>query len=191
MPISFSIQSPFKRIVVRFAIGFAALLVWDHSLHAQSALTEQMRAITNQSIGIGYSINSINQQILSQDRARVSGNIGTSIGVNGGQRAEKPFTNVSNRPTVSPYLNLFNEGFSDGIDNYNTLVRPQIEQQRTNAQFRRQNDQLRRQEQSMNVRFQSLTASPAFNPGGNQNIFSTGHRTLFNNTLQYYPQARR
>jgi hypothetical protein len=37
---------------------------------------------------------------------------------------------------VSPYMNLFRTGNSNGtIDNYSTLVRPQLEQRRTNQQF--------------------------------------------------------
>lgn len=48
-------------------------------------------------------------------------------------RPKKPFANVQQRPTVSPYLNLFrNDNRGDTIDNYTTLVRPFVEQQFTN-----------------------------------------------------------
>jgi len=46
---------------------------------------------------------------------------------------KKPFADYRPAPTVSPYLNLFRSDNSLGlIDNYNTLVRPLIEQRRAN-----------------------------------------------------------
>jgi len=51
---------------------------------------------------------------------------------------EKPFG--AYRPTsgVSPYMNLFRHDTSGGtIDNYNTFVRPEIEQRRLNQQVGR------------------------------------------------------
>lgn len=188
-----------KYLTVFYITRHLTLIIFSCTVHqvisqaasAQSAASEQLRAISNQAAGIGFTGSSINQQVLSQDRVQIQGTTGTSIGIHGGQRsqkAQKPFKNVTSRPTVSPYLNLFNEGFSDGADNYNTLVRPQINQQRTNNQFRRQNEQLRRQEQAVNSRFQALSARPAFTPTGNQNILTTGHRTFYNNTSHYYPR---
>jgi hypothetical protein len=49
---------------------------------------------------------------------------------------EKAFS--SYRPTsgVSPYMNLFRTN-TGGVDNYNTLVRPELEQRRLNQQFNR------------------------------------------------------
>lgn len=172
-----------------FVIGLVALgaMALNDSVYAQGATSQLLRNIQTQSVGVGFSVDSINRQTLNQDRARIPATLGTSINQGGGARS-KPFTNAQSRPTVSPYLNLFNEGFSDGADNYNTLVRPQINQQRTNAQFRRQNEQLRRQEQAVNSRFQALSARPAFTPTGNQNILTTGHRTFYNNTSHYYPR---
>jgi len=51
-------------------------------------------------------------------------------------RSRKPFTNVRQSPAISPYLNLYrldNEGGT--IDNYATLVRPEVRQLDTNGRF--------------------------------------------------------
>jgi len=97
----------------------------------------------------------------------------------------KPFSGVTPSPTVSPYLNLFREDLSGNGDlNYQTLVRPQLEQQRVNAQVQRQNLEMTR-------RVQSLSARSDYNPQGNQNQYPTGHPTVFNYHGRYYPSARR
>jgi hypothetical protein len=46
------------------------------------------------------------------------------------------------RPTVSPYLNLFRRG-SNGMPNYQTLVRPELQQLRTNSMQQSEISQLR------------------------------------------------
>ena len=50
-----------------------------------------------------------------------------------------------NRPTVSPYLNLTSRS-SNGISNYHTMVRPQLDQEQTNL---RRQQQANRQQQEM------------------------------------------
>ena len=42
-----------------------------------------------------------------------------------------------NRPTVSPYLNLTSRN-SNGLSNYHTLVRPQLDQEQVNVQRQQQ-----------------------------------------------------
>jgi hypothetical protein len=41
---------------------------------------------------------------------------------------KKPFSSYRTTTGVTPYLNLFRTNGFDGIDNYNTLVRPMVEQ---------------------------------------------------------------
>jgi hypothetical protein len=84
---------------------------------------------------------------------------------------------------VSPYLNLFRDDFEGNDDfNYQTLVRPQLEQQRVNEQLQRQNYEIGRQ-------LQAMSAAPDFNPQGNQNLMPTGHQTVFGYHSHFYPQA--
>jgi len=88
---------------------------------------------------------------------------------------EKPFSYYREESPVSPYLNLFRDD-SDGISNYWTLVKPQLEQQRLNQQQQRINEQQRRvsirqqqQLQSIAVQYRNRDQGqirPTGTPGG-------------------------
>lgn len=101
---------------------------------------------------------------------------------------KKPFANASLGSTISPYLNLFS-GSSDGfgldtVDNYNVLVRPQLQQQRVNQQ-------VQRQQQQLNQRVQAISAQAAFTPQGSEQIMATGHQTSFGYYSRFYPRLNR
>ncbi|MGL4513390.1 MAG: hypothetical protein ACRCT8_09895 [Lacipirellulaceae bacterium] len=119
-----------------------------------------------------------------RSQGQMSMGMGSGIGIGGAARpAGKPFSGVNTAPTLSPYL-LLDEGIGgDAFDNYNTLVRPMLQQQQTNQQVQRQSMEL-------NQRVQQLSARPAFEPRGDENVMPTGHRTMFGNTLQFYPQRQ-
>jgi hypothetical protein len=149
--------------------------------------------IYNNSIGRGYTIDSLNSLSLRSSQARVpsvgqqSTQAGSRIGLGtggGGGAARKPFTGYSSSPTVSPYLNLFREDFDGSSDfNYNTLVRPMLQQQ----QF---NEQVQRQSLELSSRLQSIAAQADFNPQGSTTQAPTGHQTVFNYHSHYYPAQR-
>jgi hypothetical protein len=83
---------------------------------------------------------------------------------------------------VSPYLNLFREDLEGGGDfNYNTLVRPQLQQQQFNQQVQRQGLALERQ-------LQSFAAQSDFNPQGSTTQLPTGHQTVFRYYGRYHPR---
>jgi hypothetical protein len=55
----------------------------------------------------------------------------------------KPFADYQSSPAVSPYLNLFRNDTNNGtVDNYNTLVRPFVQQNYMNQTFTGQIDRL-------------------------------------------------
>jgi hypothetical protein len=148
---------------------------------------QEMARLNRSAIGTGYSGGEINRITEMSLRARVpnAGQSSTSrlsLGASGGGAlANKPFSNYSAAPTVSPYLNLFRDDFDGNDDfNYQTLVRPQLEQQRFN-------EQVQRQAMDINRRLQSMSAQPDFNPQGNRNVMPTGHQTVFMNYGHYYP----
>lgn len=89
-------------------------------------------------------------------------------------------TRPQRKPTVSPYLNLFRPGASPGA-NYNTLVRPQLEQQ---ARNRQQDTAIRnlsnRQQQISNL------ISPFGRSVPNAQAPTTGHPTQFGNLGSYF-----
>ena len=102
----------------------------------------------------------------------------------GSRTPTKPFTYATQRPTVSPYMNQFRTDLEGGAGpNYQTLVRPQLNQMRINQ------DTLRRQQQVYR-QLQSLQSRSAFPVQGSENLFATGHQTVFMNYLHYYPAAQ-
>ncbi|MBX9788399.1 MAG: hypothetical protein K2Y37_05745 [Pirellulales bacterium] len=110
----------------------------------------------------------------------------SSRGVNSALYAGNPRTNTNpgasllnqalyNRPTVSPYLNLTRPG---GVitPNYQSLVRPQVDQMRVNRAQRQTTANLQREISSS--RHQAVT------PG--QQIRGTGHATNYMSYSQYF-----
>lgn len=151
----------------------------------------EMATIYQSDIGNGYSVQSLNSIALSNARARTgySGNPGGGSGVqpkinyqSGPVSTAKPFSGFSPSPTTSPYLNLFREDFAGNSDlNYNTLVRPQLQQQAFNQQVQRQS-------QDMSRRMQAMAAQPDFNPQGDKNQLPTGHTTTFGYYGHFHPR---
>ncbi|MCI0353163.1 MAG: hypothetical protein L0Z53_27405, partial [Acidobacteriales bacterium] len=142
------------------------------------AATEMSR-IMRQDLGTGYTGESLNRIALNSARANVAnvgqqstrpGPIGLGPATATGP-ANKPFSSFSPSPTVSPYLNLFREDLDGNSDfNYQTLVRPQLQQQQFNQQQQRQN-------LDINARLQQISAQADFNPQGSQSQYPTGHQT--------------
>jgi len=157
----------------------------------------ELRSIYREDVGQGYTSQSLSSLSLQSARARV-GYVGqSSAGMPTGgtssltsgsvsslapSRSPKPFSSVSSSPAVSPYMNLFREDFDGGGDfNYQTLVRPQLQQQQFNQQFQRQNMELA-------ARVQSISAQSAYqNPAGSESVYPTGHQTGFGTYMHYYP----
>jgi len=189
-------MSRFCGVLVLLGVVSVSIPVWAQGGYAD----KELRRFRNQSLGRETSVESVNNRILSRTRGGV-GNVGqgtpgtvaptlrytaSNIGTadSGGPR-NKPFSNYRPTPTVSPYLNLFREDL-DGSDdlNYQTLVRPQMEQ----MQF---NQQVSRQEMETARRIQSLSAQADFQATGSVQQAPTGHSTTFFNYSHYYPQGRR
>jgi hypothetical protein len=75
---------------------------------------------------------------------------------------EKPFAAYRSMPGVSPYLNLFRNDTSLGtIDNYTTLVRPQLEQRFLNQQIRREVYGLERNSRAQGAALQQIEGERA------------------------------
>jgi len=83
---------------------------------------------------------------------------------------------LNSRPTVSPYLNLVNNN-DPNLTNYQSLVRPQVNQQRVNSQ---QASQINRLE----------AKPPSSGNAGSESLRSTGHQATWNNYSHYYPNLR-
>ena len=150
-----------------------------------------MANIYGSDIGVGYSVQSLNSISLSNARAK-SGYAGqpvpasprpqSRISLQSGRSCSEAVLQLFAAPTTSPYLNLFREDFAGESDlNYNTLVRPQLQQQ----QF---NQQVQRQGQEMSRRMQQMAAQSDFNPQGDKGQFPTGHQTVFSYYGHFHPR---
>src|SRR4051812_29542348 len=99
-----------------------------------------------------------------------------------GQQRYQPST-----PTVSPYLNLFqnqrNGQFNRALPNYYTLVRPQLQQQQVN-----QTQQKLIQQQDSTIE-QLQGNVQIFEQKQNGPTVVTGHSSWFLNTSGYYARA--
>lgn len=96
----------------------------------------------------------------------------------------KPFSAVTyERPTVSPYLNLYREDVGNAAPNYYAFVRPQIQQQRfaQNQQYALRN---------MTRQLQAASTQAGNMYGRNAGVPVTGHSTRFMNHGGYYSFAR-
>ncbi len=99
-------------------------------------------------------------------------------------RAQQPFSNIQQSPTVSPYLNLLNRS-NVGLPTYQTLVRPAIDQQDQNIQQQQQINQLKQHQKSL-VANQERGMSQR---GISNEIRGTGHVTVFMDYLHYYQRV--
>jgi len=80
------------------------------------------------------------------------------------------------RPSVSPYLNLLNNNGSD-VTNYQSLVRPMVNQNRINAQQSAQINRLQ-------------AKPPTSSNAGSEALRSTGHQSTYHYYSHYYPNLR-
>jgi hypothetical protein len=96
------------------------------------------------------------------------------------------------RPTVSPYLNLFREN-RGVIPNYQSLVRPQLQQQATNqyqAQQLQKQAQSLRELQAAQLDFEQNVQAGVIAPTGKSAWFARpGGRSTYLNTSRYYSNA--
>lgn len=85
--------------------------------------------------------------------------------------------NIYSKPTVSPYLNLLRGGSEfTGVPNYQTLVRPEMQQGAINRQQANQINRLQQQETTLNRQ----VADPS------RPIRQTGHPTQFMNLSERF-----
>ena len=151
----------------------------------------EMSNIYRNSIGNSYTVAQVIQNTTNQTSSQApyvgqeirSGarfDVPTSFGP-----TSKPFSGYTSPSTVSPWMNMFREDLSGQGDlNYQTLVRPMLNQQKINQQVERQNMELGR-------RLQAVSAQNAYNPQGSKDIYPTGHPTVFMSYSHFYPSAGR
>jgi hypothetical protein len=100
------------------------------------------------------------------------------------QQTSKAYSGTPmNTGGVSPYMNLYRSGTNGVVDNYTTLVRPELDQRRTNQQF---GTDIRGLENSARVQGFSLNQLNR----STQNLQGVKYQQFFMNYGDFYPNAR-
>jgi hypothetical protein len=102
-----------------------------------------------------------------------------------GQTGQRPFETTYRRPTVSPYLQLQQQGMNplQNQNIYQTMVQPQLQQQQQQIQMLQQQRQLNRVQGQVKQIQQSSQARQI-----DETIRPTGHASTYMNYSHYYPQ---
>jgi TolA-binding protein len=105
-----------------------------------------------------------------------------------GQTGQRPFENTYRRPTVSPYLQLQQQGMNplQNQNIYQTMVQPQMQQQQQQIEQLQQRRQLNKMQGQVRQIEQSSQARQF-----DETIRPTGHASTYMNYSHYYPQQRR
>ena len=100
---------------------------------------------------------------------------------------ERPFENTYRRPTVSPYLQIQQQGLNplQNQNIYQTMVQPQLQQQQQQIEQLNQRRQMG-QMQNQVSKIQRDTSARQIDPL----IRPTGHASTYLNHSHYYPQKR-
>jgi hypothetical protein len=102
-----------------------------------------------------------------------------------GQTGQRPFETTYRRPTVSPYMQLQQQGMNplQNQNIYQTMVQPQLQQQQQQIQMLQQQRQLNRVQGQVKQIQQSSQARQI-----DETIRPTGHASTYMNYSHYYPQ---
>ena len=110
-----------------------------------------------------------------------------AAGPSNAQQRELPFSSTYRRPTVSPYLNLQQQGFNpmQSQNIYQTMVQPQMQQQQQQIEQLTQ----RKQMQKLQNQVQQIGRDTSGRQV-DESIRATGHRATYMNYSHYYQPAR-
>jgi hypothetical protein len=180
----------YGKFALRLSFVLALVAIHAGTCVGQSGFVadQQLTALNRRGIGTGYTSSGINSETLRRSQNLIP-NVGQRTALPGAQiglnsapmRTSKPFSSYSPAPTVSPYLNLFRQDLSGNSDfNYQTLVKPMLQQQQFNQQSQRQAYEMAR-------RVQSIAAQGHYNMQGSKDQYPTGHQTAFQYYGRYYP----
>jgi hypothetical protein len=101
----------------------------------------------------------------------------------GGSKAELPFSSSYRRPTVSPYIQLQEQGFNplQAQNIYQTAVQPQVQQQQQQIEQLSQRRQMSRLQNQVQQIGRDTSARQL-----DESIRPTGHRATYLNYSHYY-----
>jgi hypothetical protein len=177
--------------MVRFALSLTLAVVLTSCGFAQTSLytTNQMNQLKNRNSATQFTSQQITNNVINRSVPRYNfSNVNQNIlspkapsasSVSPMKRA-KPFSQVTQQPSTSPYLGLLAENpFTSTTTNYFNSVRPRIEQQRMNERLQAQN---MRMQQQLN----EIAAKGPYSTTGSEDRAPTGHAAAYMNTAGTY-----
>ena len=110
---------------------------------------------------------------------------GTALAQQG--QGNLPFSTVYRRPTVSPYMQMSQQGLNpmQGQSAYQLLVQPQLQQQQQQIMQLQQARQMTRMQNQVQQIQRDTSARQV-----DESIRPTGHRATFQNFSHFYPPPR-
>lgn len=110
---------------------------------------------------------------------------GTALAQQG--QGNLPFSQIYRRPTVSPYMQMSQQGLNpmQGQSAYQLLVQPQLQQQQQQIMQLQQARQMTRMQNQVQQIQRDTSARQL-----DESIRPTGHRATFQNFSHFYPQPR-
>jgi hypothetical protein len=104
-----------------------------------------------------------------------------------GQTGQRPFETTYRRPTVSPYLQLQQQGMNplQNQNIYQTMVQPQVQQQQQQIEQLTQRKQMQKLQNQVQQIGRDTTGRQV-----DESIRATGHRATYMNYSHYYQPAR-
>lgn len=100
---------------------------------------------------------------------------------------DTPFSSTYRRPTVSPYMQMQQQGFNplQQQNIYQTLVQPQVQQQQQQIEQLTQRRQMQKLQNQVQQIGRDTTGRQV-----DESIRATGHRATYMNYSHYYQPAR-
>jgi hypothetical protein len=110
---------------------------------------------------------------------------GTALAQQG--QGNLPFSQIYRRPTVSPYMQMSQQGLNpmQGQSAYQMLVQPQLQQQQQQIMQLQQARQMTKMQNQVQQIQRDTTSRQV-----DESIRPTGHRATFQNFSHFYPQQR-
>jgi hypothetical protein len=140
--------------------------VWRNRNTAAGFTSDMMRYRTINRAVPQYTYSNVNRGVLSVAQSP--------------RPTQKPFSSYNRSSGLSPYMGMLaSNPFTSTTDNYFSVVRPQIEQQKINEQLQQRNLMLQRQ-------LNDIALKGAASPTGDAERAPTGHVSVYMNYGGYY-----
>lgn len=161
----------------------ACLFLAEAPVNAQSYSDVMLNRMTSRYTGAGYTSaaiarSTINRSVPQYAFSNVNRGLFSAAGSSGGPT--KPFSSYQRSSGMSPYMGLLGANpYQSSVDNYQRLVKPQLEAQR-------QQEQQTRMQAAASQKLGSIASQAPYSLQGATDRAPTGHASVYFNYGGYY-----